>query len=462
MATELRRIVQARVGISPGGAQAARRRPLSWWSRLTGHDAARSAATLTVGTVVAQGITAAVSPILTRLFTPADLGEFGLFSAFLMIASVVLALRYDTAIPTAANEDQAARLTQAAAVIIVPTSVVATTLYGLLVVFDVGGYGQLAPWTIAGMLFALAGFGTVSVMRYWHVRQARFRPIAEVTVVQSAVRAGLQVALGLLSLGSAGLIVGEAVGRVMGSFRLARTTVADLRARLSGWRADATVSALNRYRAFPAFGVPSSLLNALALYLPIPILIALYGPAAGGWFLLVQRVVSVPVAIIGSSVADVFHARIAAESRARGPGIPRLMSRYAGTMFAIGLVPAVALIVFAPQAFSVVFGEDWADAGTIAVAMAPWALAQFVAYPVSRTVLVLEAQRAKLLFDGASLAVVLASLLLARHVLDLDAGGAVGLLAMLQAWLYAGLLWLVWRVTTSRHAPPRSDHGLWR
>lgn len=383
---------------------------------------------------------------------PSDFGALGLFTSFLLVASVGLSLRYDTAIPSSATEREAARLTITAVTLVVPVATLASLVYAVLVVVDVAGYGVLGPWTAVAMLLGLLAFGVVTALRYWAVRRASFRLIAELTVVQSAARAAAQALLGAIGVGAGGLIVGEAVGRLAGTVRLLRATLDELSTlRDRWWALPEAIGVLSRYRAFPMFGLPSALINALALYLPVPVTVALYGPAAGGALLLVQRVVAVPLAVIGASVADVFHSR-AASAAARGETIQRLTAHHAAMMFLMGLVPAAGLVAFARPLFPIVFGSAWGEAGVMAAALAPWGLAQFVTYPLARAVLVLEAQRVKLAFDALSLVAVLVVLPSARQILGLDAASAVALLALVQALLYAGLLGLLWRVVSNQRA----------
>ena len=59
---------------------------------------ARNVLTLMTGTTLAQAIPIAISPILTRLYSPEDFGTFGLYMAIVAIASVLVTGRYELAI----------------------------------------------------------------------------------------------------------------------------------------------------------------------------------------------------------------------------------------------------------------------------------------------------------------------------------------------------------------------------
>ncbi len=55
----------------------------------------RNVLTLITGTSIAQAIPIAISPILTRLYTPEDFGVLALYIAIFSIISVIATLRYE-------------------------------------------------------------------------------------------------------------------------------------------------------------------------------------------------------------------------------------------------------------------------------------------------------------------------------------------------------------------------------
>ena len=65
----------------------------------------RGAATLMTGTALAHGIKIAATPVLTRLYGPAEFGVFAVFLAMLNLTSVAACLRFEMAI-SLPEEDQ--------------------------------------------------------------------------------------------------------------------------------------------------------------------------------------------------------------------------------------------------------------------------------------------------------------------------------------------------------------------
>ena len=58
----------------------------------------RNVLTLMTGTTIAQAIPIAISPILTRIYTPEDFGVFALFIGVVGVISVIATLTYEQAI----------------------------------------------------------------------------------------------------------------------------------------------------------------------------------------------------------------------------------------------------------------------------------------------------------------------------------------------------------------------------
>ncbi|MDB4949660.1 MAG: hypothetical protein JWM27_2309 [Gemmatimonadetes bacterium] len=419
------------------------------WRRLVPRGRfARGAAALAGGTAIGQAIAALSSPLLTRLYTPSDLGRLGIYSAFVSIAGVATSLRYETAIPAARGDREAADLTWASAALSVGVSLVASAVLWALVRWDLLGYGALPLWCVPVTALGLLLLSLFTVLRYWFIRRGRFDLISRVMVVQSGARVGGQLGLGLLHLGWTGLLVAEVLGRAAGLLRMARQAAPDLLPRRASPRTRRVRATLYRHRNFPLYALPSSALDMAAMMLPLPVIAQLYGPAEAGYFALVQRVVAVPLSLVGASVADAFHNRAAELVRDDPDRLRRFFLRTVGALTALALPGTLLVMLLGPWLFALVFGAQWRTAGELAVLMAPWALAQLVVSPVSRVVYVTGGQRMKLVYDVAALAAVPATVFAARHW-HLPLAWSVGVVSGLNVLAYLLYFVVLLRVSTT-------------
>lgn len=374
-------------------------------------DFARHVASLGSGTALGQLIVVAVTPLLTRLYTPADMGLFGLFASFLAIASVAATLRLDFAIATTSQPEVALRLLALCLLVAPFTSLALGALLYAMIRLDVFAYGLLPLWTVPLGVVALAATGAFIALRCWHVGRRGFAVVGRALVVQGAARAGSSVLLGLAATGWAGLAAGEVAGRLLGIGRLWRDAGVELKrslreGRLAGLRAE-----LRRARHFPMVVLPSSLVDALAAALPLPVIAWLFGPAEAGQFALVWRVAALPGGLVAASVGDVFHAHAAA---ARDAGPQRVRGLLLDTMRMLGLVAAAIFVpacLLAPWAFGWIFGSPWRTAGEMMLWLFPLWLLSMVVSPVSRLPLVLGRPQLKIVFDACFLVLPLAALL---------------------------------------------------
>lgn len=112
---------------------------------------ARNVLTLMTGTTLAQAIPIAISPLLTRLYSPEEFGRFALYMAVAMIASVMVTGRYELAILLPRQDKDALHI----AALAMALSIAISALLLLVVLFFAHpiaallGDVALAPWLYA-------------------------------------------------------------------------------------------------------------------------------------------------------------------------------------------------------------------------------------------------------------------------------------------------------------------------
>ena len=369
---------------------------------------------LSGGASLGHLFTLAAAPILTRLYLPNDIGDLGLFNAFLSIAAVSASLQYDLAIVSAPDQKEAAHLATLSTLLILPMSVMGGLLLYFMIHLSLLGFGSLPIYTSGLMIPAIFFAGLFSILRYWSLREERFDIVSQAVIFQNGGRSITQLALGAIGSHSLGLFLGEVFGRAIGMGRMTRNTWPLMRKYSLNVR-DAA-KALKSNRQFPLYSTPSSLLNELGTSLPLPLLVTLYGADVGGYYSLVWRVLAAPVVLIGASMADAFHSRVALYAREDPKRLLRFFHSTSAALLAMGIVPALTVFFFGEPIFEFAFGIKWKLSGTIAVIVAPWFLTSFIVSPLSRLVYVLHGQRLKLIYDVLILGGNLMVFVLARHL----------------------------------------------
>lgn len=378
--------------------------------QLFGGEFARQVARLAAGTAAGQLIVVAVTPLLTRLYSPSDLGVFGLFASFVGVASVAVCWRLDLGVATAHSRAEAGELVLLCLMVSIPTSIALSAVLAGLIAGQWLSFGLLSAWTVPLALLALVATGVFGALRFWHVRDGDFGVVSRALVTQGAGRAGTSLALGLAATGWTGLVLGDVLGRLLGIRQLWLRARDGLRSVFAHAGKPQIVARLRAARRYPLIVLPSSVIDALAAALPLPAIATLFGPAAAGQFALVWRVATVPAGLLSSSVADVFHSHaVAADVRD-----PRLVaSLLRGTLRRLAWVAAalfVPLCALSPLLFGWVFGPDWSQAGWLMLLLLPMWWSAAVVSPVSRVLLVVGRPGLKLVFDLCYLVLPLAAL----------------------------------------------------
>ncbi len=415
----------------------------------------RSVATLSAGTALAQSVSLILAPVITRLYSPADLGILGLFTSFLGVATVGTSLKYELGIVSAPTEPEAARLTFASLLLGLPVSVLCGLGLWAAIHFSWFGYGIMPGYAVPLMLATLVLMGAFTNLRYWAIRQESFAIIAKASLVQQSIRSIFQAALGFVGLGPAGLLSGEMLGRGAGIGPLFRCAWPALRQVAKSPRHE-LMGTLASNRKLVIYSLPSSVIDALAMNMLVPLLVALFGSSAGGQFALMQKVLAVPFVLVAASVADTFHSRLAVCARENPAQMLPLFTRTSLGLFLVGLGPALILFFGGNWLFAFAFGKPWAMAGTLASITAPFFLTQMVVSPLSRLVFVLRGQESKLIYDFLLMTGILLTFRIARSY-RLSLTDTVWAITLVNTFSYLIYYLVLLRiiVNTRRDSPPQ-------
>jgi O-antigen/teichoic acid export membrane protein len=347
--------------------------------------------TLASGTIVGQAIVVASSPLLTRLFTPAEFGQFAVLAAVIAITGISICLRLEFAVPVVSSDEEAAAL-MAGAVLVATINAIVVALLVLL----------LGPWLIVRVDAELLAhwlwlipltiwiWGIGSVMNYWALRRGRYRVNGVNRMLTLGTQAGGQLGLAVVGFGAPSLFLGYVLGYfVRLGHHLTHLPAVDRRLlfvlhdpRLV-WR---TVRSNWRY---PAFIAPSSLLHNICEMIPAIIIATIYGPAAAGLYALTQRIMNIPTKLLGEAASEVF----LGEGRAlTGTALKQFFLRTTFFFLVLAICGMIPVLLFAQDFFAIVFGEGWRVAGLFAQLLMPLYIFRFVAHPISQLLNIMQKQ----------------------------------------------------------------------
>lgn len=386
------------------------------------------------GSAVGQGLTIAASPALSRLYTPSDFGLLSVYTSITSIIVVVSTWSYHQAIPAPESDEDGASLTLLSLTLVLLTAVLASAVLAFgheWVERFVGGAG-FAPYFLVVPL-GVVGASAYEIFSQWAARKRAFGDLARTSAQRGLAQAGTQLVLGFAKVGAPGLIAGQLLGQWSGTLRIARRAWREDRAALREASASSIVRTARRFRRFPMFTLPGSVLNALDANVA-PLLFAhFFGSAVTGYFALGHRLVSVPFLLIASSAQKVFYPA-AAKAKQQGTLAAETAQTYLNLLRVI--LPIVVLMTAsAPEVFAIAMGAKWREAGVYMQWLSLRACFTMIVFPLTPLIFVLDRQAVGSLFSALQLVVRIGSVLIGSRYEDPRL--AVGLLGT-----GTGLLWL--------------------
>jgi O-antigen/teichoic acid export membrane protein len=175
----------------------------------------RSIGVIALGHAAAYGVMLATTPILSRLYSPAQFGVMASFSALVSLAGTSISLRYESAIPLPRSRAGGRRLAQLSVVV----ALVASTAWGLALAAaarrwaDWPRLAELAPFA-AALAAALFAYGCFQTLTFWATRTRQFSRLAQQRVVLVAATVIVQIAAACWRPSAGGLNLGQMAGDV--------------------------------------------------------------------------------------------------------------------------------------------------------------------------------------------------------------------------------------------------------
>lgn len=400
--------------------------------------------TLASGTAMAQVITVCAMPVVTRLYTPAQLGIASLFLSFFGFWAATLSLRYEYALLIAQDDRESHVVHRLGLFLVLGMSVLALAVLFWLRNANLLGFGLLPGWAPFASAPILAGYGIFMVYRAWALRAGLVKEITRASIARAGASSVTQILLGFFSAGVPGLFAAQFAASWAAMLRLASAVgMHFLPSKPPHVGIDELRAVARRYAKFPMFEAPSTWVDQLGILLPVPMIASLHGAAAAGWYGLARMIIGIPNAQIGNAVADVFQMEIASAVIANDASRARsLFHQLARKLALAGLLPFALLSASAIWLVPWIFGAGWRDAGVAAALTAPWLYVALIVSPLSRLLSVLQAQELKLVYDIAAVVFLAAAFVVAKseHYSFAETVAALSVAQIAGYLVYAGVL----------------------
>ncbi|RUM74828.1 MAG: hypothetical protein DSZ11_03340 [Sulfurovum sp.] len=352
--------------------------------------------TLMTGTLMAQVVLLAFIPILTRLYTPTEFGNYSLFFILSTIIGSVSSLRYEQAIMLPKSDRDAQVLLFISALLTIGISLILSMVLILFYDFFLDYFNNLS-YLVWLLPFSVLVTGLVQIFNSYSTRNKFYKKMAEVKVIESITTVGTQ-GISRYFLALDGLIVGKFLSNIytlylLGAYHLKKQTL-----QLKYFTKRRAKANLKRHENFPKYFAMATFLNSISQNIPILLFTTLFSPAVAGFYALTHRILQAPIQLVANSTRSVFYQKASQMYANREDIRPLYLSTTKG-LIKLFIIPFFIILLFGEEIFSLLFGEEWATSGMIAQITIVWFFFIFINPPVTVMYNIFNQQKAQLIFQ---------------------------------------------------------------
>jgi len=353
-------------------------------------DFFKSLTVLLSGTLIAQLIGYSLAPIITRMYTPSEMGDFGVYQRWIVLVATIATARFEFALPIPKKDHHAFLLYEVA---------IKTITYSLIVTFCCYlCYGLwtsnnefiflISPLLILSVLFlAFMNLGT-----NWAIRKKEFKKISYSKMSNSLTLNFSRIIFGFFNFGKWGLLLSFLFSLIIGSIHFMKDYLIQKKSSLKKNSFKRMKIIVLKYKEFPLSSLSHALSDSLRDVLVALLLVYLFTEEVFGSFDHSMRMLRIPSMIVGTSIGQVFFSKIS-EAKKNNMELMPLVQRLIKYLFLLSLFPFIVVSFYGEELFSFVFGSQWAFSGRLSEIMTPWLWVNFIISPLSVIPLVLGKQR---------------------------------------------------------------------
>lgn len=329
-----------------------------------------------LGTGISQLIPILFSPFLTRIYNPASFGSFAVFVAISVIIAMVASGLFEYVIVLPKEDSDAQNVVWMIFFLSLFVSIFA--LAALLVInyfYLLEGFYYLLP---LGIIFTVA----LNVISNWYNRYKKYKQLNFFRIFQAVLIVGGSF---LFSRYADGLIYGYLLGGFF-SFLLMVILLIRIRKSISIHKIKALAL---EHKKFPLVVMPSSLMNTFSSYAPVFFIKRSYTSSQLGYFSMSTRVLTAPISVVSNAIGQVYFKNLTDyQNNEENYNIKKYFYKSAIMLAGLSLIIFVPLFFLGTPLCVLVFGENWAEAGSYIGIVALASMIKFVVSPLSMLLIV--------------------------------------------------------------------------
>ena len=340
-------------------------------SKIWHSASARNVGKLLSANVFAQAVGLLIYPILTRLYSPEDFGVCSVFASIGVILILLASLDWFYAIVLPKSDEEARPIVHICLLAIgLVTVLVAMTIPFAAPIAELFHSPQLKSyyWLLPVYVLLLSLW---NVLNYWYIRGKQYARISGYQVSQSLFSAGYKTFFGFLGILSGGLIYSSVLAPLCSLLLSIALSAKKHLCMLFSWDWQACVSAAKKYRNFPKYSLPHSLINNISGQLPVLLLAPFFSVRDVGFWSMALLLAYVPINAITRAIYQVLFQKIAECVNHKQP-IAHFFRQLTKAALVVTIPFFIGLWFVLPALTAWLLGAEWRIAGEYIRWLLPW------------------------------------------------------------------------------------------
>lgn len=361
---------------------------------ITSNKLIANTAKLSISNIIMYVLPIVVTPILSRIYSPSDFGEWGIFSSYVAIITIILFCGFENLIIKADSKELKSILSLCIFIGICTISIVGIiikigTSYNIFFIQNIPNKELLILYLIAYFIYTIA----YNISN----RYEQYNTLSLANLIQGGSQAIFRIIFGLIVLTYInGLILGTTLSLFITGIYIFYTLNLNFRGTKTSLKDMCHI--VKKYYKFPIYDAPSSLLSFAAFNLPLIILSYFFDKSSIGCYSIIIQLLLMPMTLIGSSMGRVYYQELSqAETYQEISSKTNTILKITAI---ISIMPLVAISLGGDKIIILFLGKQWSTVSIIALCLSLWAFPTILTQPLLPIFRALNKQEVLLAYDS--------------------------------------------------------------
>lgn len=361
---------------------------------ITSNKLIANTAKLSISNIIMYALPIVVTPILSRIYSPSDFGEWGIFSSYVAIITIILFCGFENLIIKADSKELKSILSLCIFIGICTISIAGIiirvgTSYDIFFLQNIPNKKLLILYLIAYFIYTIA----YNISN----RYEQYNTLSLANLIQGGSQAILRIIFGLIVLTYInGLILGTTLSLLITGIYIFYTLNLNFRGTKTSLKDMCHI--VKKYYKFPLYDAPSSLLSFAAFNLPLIILSYFFDKSSIGCYSIIIQLLLMPMTLIGSSMGRVYYQELSQVETYQEISSKTTMILKITAI--ISIIPLIAISLGGDKIIILFLGKQWSTVSTIALCLSLWAFPTILTQPLLPIFRALNKQEVLLGYDS--------------------------------------------------------------